>query len=341
MFKRILVPLDGSTLAEQALVPAARIAHATGGSVLLVRVVSSLQEFGMYTPGITPYLPDILDEDLSRATAYLAQMAVSLPLSGIDTRIAVFSGPIASTLLDVVRDERIDLVVMSSHGYTGFKRWMVGSIARKIVHHCPVPVFLLRKHVQQLTSPSRHVPHPIKALVALDGSPFAEAALRPAVDLVAALSTPATGELSLMQLVKMPTVAEEMACEYLSLESDLRQAALRREGEYLQTVRERLCHEVAGTNVTISWAVEECSDVADTLINLAERGKGIGPHSPCDLIVMATHGRGGVQCWLMGSITERVLEHSSLPMLIVRPTELAAKVPNPSLEGDLQCVGLD
>jgi nucleotide-binding universal stress UspA family protein len=341
MFKRILVPLDGSPLAEQALPLAARLARAAGGSVLLVRVVSPLTEFGLYTDA-SPYLQEMLDEELTRATTYLAQVAASKPLDGVNTRIAAFSGVIATNILDVVRDEQIDLVVMSSHGYSGFKRWALGSVAQKVIHHSPVPVMLLRQHGEKLSGLSPVIPHPVCALVALDGSPFAETALHPAIELITALNAPTRGTLHLTQLVKLPTVEEEMTYEHLDIDVDIRQAELYKSGEYLQAVRERLLREMPDHDVNITWSVEECSDVAETLIKLAERGEGIASHPPCDLIVMATHGRGGLQRWLLGSVTERVLEHSSLPALIVRSTERPAKEPTPLKEEEvLQGIGLD
>jgi nucleotide-binding universal stress UspA family protein len=71
MLKRLLVPLDGSALAEQALPLAARLAHTTGGSVLLARIVNPFQEFGMYPGELAPYLQDLLDEVLTQTTTYL------------------------------------------------------------------------------------------------------------------------------------------------------------------------------------------------------------------------------------------------------------------------------
>jgi nucleotide-binding universal stress UspA family protein len=310
---------------------------------MLVRVVSPLPEFGIYTAGAAPYLQEILDDRLAQATAYLVQIAASKPLDGINTRIAVFSGVIASNILDVVHNEQIDLVVMSSHGYSGFKRWALGSIAQKVIHHSPIPVLLLRQHGQKLSGLSPVVPHPVRALVALDGSSFAETALRPAAELVTALSAPGRGEIQLTQLVKLPTVEEEMTYEHLDIDVDIRQATLYKSGEYLQAVRERLLREMPDTTVNITWSVEECSDVAETLVTLAEGGEGIASHPPCDLIVMATHGRGGLQRWLLGNVTERLLEHSSLPALIVRSTEPVAKEPQVFQQEEelLQGVGFD
>lgn len=106
--------------------------------------------------------------------------------------------------------------------------------------------------------------------MALDGSPFAETALHPAAALVAALSTPATGELYLTQLVQLPTLEEEMEQGRLGIDVDIRQSMLRHAGEYMEAVREQLHRKIADSHVAITWSVEECKDIAEALINSAE-----------------------------------------------------------------------
>src|SRR5258708_10093057 len=103
----------------------------------------------------------------------------------------VVSGDIAPSLLQAIQRESIDLIVLCSHGYTGFKRWALGSVAQKVVRQSPVPVFLLREQHLQLTD---KVVQPVRAAIALDGSSFAEAALLPTAHLVAALSSPSAGD---------------------------------------------------------------------------------------------------------------------------------------------------
>ena len=318
MFKRILVPLDGSERAEQALPVAAHLAKAGEGSLLLLRVVDTRNEFGMYAAGMgaAMFLQEELDKELTRASAYLARIAHSFNLEGIETRIAIYSGRVAPYILDVAREQAIDVIVMCSHGYTGFKRWALGSVAEKVSRQSPVPLLLLRD--QNLSLKERRG-HPLRATVALDGSPFAEDALLPAVDLVTALSAPGEGELHLMQLVKVPTIEEEFG-EMLDADFNGRKVALQEAGEYLQAVRARLLRELPlQPGFRITWSVEECKQVADTLIQITELGNGVGTQKASDLIVLTTHGRRGFQQWLLGSVTGQVLQKSTLPLFIVRP----------------------
>jgi nucleotide-binding universal stress UspA family protein len=208
-------------------------------------------------------------------------VAASHPLEGISTRIAVFSGPVAPTLLDVARDEHIDLIVMSSHGYSGFKRWALGSITQKIIRHSPIPVLLLGKQGYKLSGLSQKVPHTVRALVALDGSPFAETALHPAAALVAALSTPARGELHLTQLVQLPTLEEEMEQGRLGIDVDIRQSMLRHAGEYMEAVREQLHRKIADSPMSPLPGLWRSAKMSQRRLSIRlKEGKTFFPVSP-------------------------------------------------------------
>lgn len=325
MFKRILVPLDGSKQAEQALPVAARLARARGGSLLLLQVVNPSNEFGTYAAGVgaAVFLQKILDQELTKATAYLVKIAHALEVEGIRTRLAVYAGQAVPYILDVAREQEIDIIVMCSHGYTGFRRWALGSVAEQVSRRSPIPVLLL--HGQNLSQKEK-MAHPFRALVALDGSPFAEAALLPTAHLVTALSAPSEGELHLVQLVEVPTIEEEFD-SMLDSDFSARQTELRVAGDYLQFMQTKLLQELpTQTGLHISWSVEECKDVADALIQNAETGNGIGMHRTSDLIALTTHGRSGLQRWIAGSVTEQVLHGCTLPLLIVHPQPATQQV---------------
>lgn len=321
MFKRILVPLDGSTRAERALPVAARIARATGGSLLLVQVVNPPIDYsgGM---GLGPMMTEqAIEMEMAEATDYLKAVAASPQLSGIETRTEVSFGLPAQYLIAAAETHESDLVVLCSHGRTGFTRWALGSVAHRIIHHSTVPVLVLRAG-EPLPPVSRaDATRLLSTLVALDGSPLAEAAVAPAAHLVAALAAPARGALHLMQVVKMfPTTAEE------GFVSQLNEEALKRAEASLATVKEHIQETFRDLNLSITWSVALDADVADAILGTAEHGEqveGATGFSGCDLIAMSTHGRGGLERWVMGSVTERVLTTTRLPMLIVRPEKKA------------------
>src|SRR5262249_27259297 len=148
---------------------------------------------------------DVMETRRNQSKQYLAQVASSGALAGVETVTEVVDGAAAEGILSLASSQKADLIVMCSHGYTGFKRWMLGSIAHKVAWHSTTPVLILHENSHKLTSLSPNVGHPIRALVALDGTPFTEAALMPAAQLVAACSAPAHGELHLTHLVKLPS----------------------------------------------------------------------------------------------------------------------------------------
>src|SRR6266705_3216436 len=179
MFKRILVPVDGSTRAERALPVAARLARAAGGSVILVQVAA--------LPG-----------------TYSTDLASSAYAEAIEIETKALFGAAAQTILSVAYSYSADLIVLSSQGKTGLKRWVLGSVAQKIARHSPLPVFVLHEGGPLPARPQPDTHHPLHALVTLDGSALAKAALEPAAKLIAALSAPAQGALHLLRVVKPP-----------------------------------------------------------------------------------------------------------------------------------------
>ncbi|HET8852401.1 MAG TPA: universal stress protein [Ktedonobacteraceae bacterium] len=318
---KILIPLDGSLRAEQAIPVAARIARASGGSVMLLRVVSIPVEYTphMYGSYSTAVVHNLRDAKLEEAKHYLAATAQSEPLVGIRTETEAFSGAAAPTILDVARKQHIDLIVMCSHGYTGFKRWMLGSVAQQVARHSSAPVLVLRDGGSLPTSSFPDPARPLRALmglVALDGSELAESALVPAAHLVAALAAPARGILQLTYVVPFPA-SEHEESNRSRTDSYAKEQAIYEAESYLSAVADRL----RSLHLGVVCSVTAGEDVADALIRIAEQGEAVestGLMGSCDLLVMATHGRSGWQRWTMGSVTERVLGATRLPLLIVR-----------------------
>lgn len=323
MWKRILVPLDGSTRAERALPVAARLARATGGTVILVQVVRGTAEFELGAVPPAAWAPAADPEERLQATKYLSLVAIRSQLGDVATLMGVYAGPVVPTLLHVARSQRADVVVMSSQGRSGFSPWSLGSVAQKVAREAPVPVLVLRAS----SLPAGHhatEARSFRALVALDGSALAETAVAPAAQLVAALSAPEPGVLHLAGVAKAAGSVHEA------------QAYLRAVAQGVQE------STLADLNLDVSWSVDVDEDVAKALIRRAEQGEpgadgagdGAGRY---DLIAMATHGRGGLERWAMGSVTERVLASTRLPMLIIRPSQVAA--PDRPLRAQLEQLG--
>ena len=145
MFKRILIPLDGSPRAEQALPVAARLAQASEGTILLLNVVNTTQQAMAYGLGGAFVPSSALENDLTGGQVYLDQLTQRTHLRGMaDVERQVVSGNPAEKILQMAEEQHIDLIVMTSHGYTGIIRWLLGSIAERVAHHAPIPVLIMR-----------------------------------------------------------------------------------------------------------------------------------------------------------------------------------------------------
>ena len=323
MFHHLLVPLDGAPRAERALAVAARLARANNGRVTLVRVVPESIDYSAFMLPSPAYFQGMTHTGLSQATHYLDQVAQFPVLEGIPVEKQVLFGSVADTILWVAESTDIDLIVTCSHGYTGLTRWALGSVAEKIAHHAHIPVLILREEGPIPASPHPDKTQPFCVLVPLDGSTNSKAAIEPAAELIAALAAPAKAKLHLMRVVASPSTHAK------GLEQEERVHRLHRARTYLETtvqhIREGLVAPIVKKlGLTTSWSVAVDTDVAGAIIRTAENGENIGGadvFDTCDLIAIATHGRGGLQRWAMGSVTERVLHATKLPILIVHSTE--------------------
>jgi nucleotide-binding universal stress UspA family protein len=344
MFKRMVVPLDGSNRAERAIPIAARIARASGGTIILLQVVTIPLEIGSQVIPLSGFSPSTMEENIDAATNYLAAIARSEHLDGVGVQMKVLTGVASQTILDVVVEEQADLVVICSHGDAGIKRLMLGSVAQKVARHSTVPVLVLRQDGSVPTSSYPDHLRPLRALmalVALDGSALAEAALMPAASLVTALAAPARGTLQLTRVVKLPVKSREPAEKGRhrhpeSVNLHVKEQAICEAKTYLGNLVEHLRQgPLKDANLTLTWSVVIGKDVADTLIRAAETGEdaeGTHVYGFCDLIVLATHGRGGLERWVLGSVTEHILGATRLPMLIVRPHEQHTTIGSASME---------
>jgi len=301
MLKKILVPLDGSPLAEQALGPALALARAVSAEALLLRSVTSMQPIFALSSALTGQFESGLEDGLSASR----QQAVEEYLAGIQRRhecpgcvvhTVAEMGEAAAAIVDVAHDENVDLIVMSTHGETGVRRAVWGSVTERVLHGADCPVLVVRS-----ADPIRRV------LVALDGSELSERILPPAFDVARALGaqvillrvseTPLLNPLEIGMMWDMePPLADQ----------DVVAAARSAAERYLADIaaREGLADDVV-TVVLEGLAADRIEEYA----RLAD----------IDLIAMSTHGRTGLRRWLYGSITTRVMRSGHRSMLILRP----------------------
>ena len=321
----MVVPLDGSSRAERVLALAAPMARATGGKVVLLRVATLPVAFWS-SPA--PPLPSatvqtLLEVDRAEAMRYLSELAQGDLLDGVETKVVVVSGSEAATILAVAQAEQCDLIELASHGRSEANRWGLGGVADKVLRRARMSVLLLPAGEQVSARLRAGGCAPLRALVPLDGSALAETALVPASHLVAALAGSAPATLQVIGVVQLPTAArgsEALTALHPELAAQLQREIQRSLAAVLARLQQ---NPAAQHHVQLASAVEYGTDVAETLLHVAahglaaERDARVG--EGCDLLVMTTHGHGGVPPGALGKVTARVLSAASVPLLLVPP----------------------
>jgi len=323
MFKRILVPLDGSDLAEQAIPVAARIARNAGGVVILAQVAPIPVDFQAQEKNPAEIYDDnLIEQGEALAVNYLDHFSRMAELVGVATRTQALFGDVAPAILTAVESLGIDLIVMCSHGNTASKRWSLGSVTQKVARHSSVPVLVVHEGKQALSFAQQHdSEYPVAALVPLDGSSSSELVLEPTVEILAALATPGKAYLHLLEVVALPSPDGHLRGQ-TPFNAEIKAQEMHEAEAYLKSVKERLSQgPLAHLNLTITTSVMFDPDIAGAIVQIAgqDEQKEDQAAPTADFIAMATHGRGGLPRWIMGSITERVLHAATLPLLIVSP----------------------
>ncbi|MFN8485043.1 MAG: universal stress protein [Anaerolineae bacterium] len=281
MYRTILVPLDGSALGEGALPTAALLARRMDACLVLARVAS-----------------DASSQAVHAAQRYLDRVRERLT-DAVPVATVVPHGTAAHGILDAITADNADLVVMTTHGHAGLRRLVFGSVAEKVLAASPVPVWLVpargTAHPSLLTSAAPQI------LVLLDGSPLAESALPSAVTVAQALG----GGLLLLRVVPTepllvdPGVAEALA----PAETETEEGA----EAYLAGIVQGIKADGMGAQ----FVVRRGSPTPAILDEIWSAG--------ADALVMATHGRSGLDRALLGSVAIGLVHSCTIPMLLTRP----------------------
>ena len=301
--RKIVVPLDGSSLAEHALPFATSLALASNASLHLVSVVPAAAfvdpyEFPATVSGALVRTQAEMRGYLVRAAARVMRVT-GVPTTG-ETR---FDSPVTA-ILSVVREQNADVIVMTSHGRGGIARAWLGSTADALVRHSPVPVLVLKPETD-VEVDLRVRPTPASILVPLDGSPLAEAALEPAL----AIARTAKASITMLMVVEVALgVYPELASYALTYEHVVLLEHRERAERYLARIADR----VRAEGIEVETVLLDDGAVAKAIVEHARDRAG-------GMIVMATHGRGGFRRLLMGSVADKVVRGSELPVMIVRP----------------------
>ncbi len=294
MCRSILVPLDGSAFSEHALPLALSVARRSGAQLYLAHVLAGRGG-----------LADITDRaSAASRTAYLERVAQQIEKQSVRAPItSILTGPVAETLLEHAQAVGCDLIVLTTHGRGALSRLWLGSVADVIVRRSPIPVMLVRPHQPTVTIDTQNMRRSLRRiLIPLDGSPLAEAIIEHSVHIGRIMDA----EYTLLRVVD-PTVLGLSVQDENVAASAIVQSLKDRAQAYLDRQAEAL--RARGLQVD---AVVTVGEPSACILDYARA------HS-IDLIAMATHGRGGFSLLLLGSVADKVLRGSSLPLLLYSP----------------------
>jgi len=288
MFERILLPLDGSELAEISIPYGEELAADFGSELIL---------YHSRAPG-SDELKHVHEGYLDRLVGGIRQ---NIQGSNAKVSLKIQAGEPADNICSVVNKNNIDLIIMASVGASGIKMGkMLGSGTDHVCHTVPIPVLLIRPRVNPVPKNKKRLF--TQLLVPLDGSDLSKKALPVAEKLSSALKVPVT-------IFEMATMLHQYIAygygpfiDYAKMDA----AEKKEVEEELRVLNE----EIRQKGIDVDSIVTLGSDAAIEIEKVTET---IG----ADLIIMTTHGRSGLDRWLMGSVAEKVLRYGRVPLLLV------------------------
>jgi nucleotide-binding universal stress UspA family protein len=281
VFDRILVPLDGSPLAETILFEARRLYAHVGSEILLFRAA---------VPPPTETAPLVTSDLEESARVYLERIRDRLESLGVPSRIVLRIGMSAEAILGAAREEAVSLVAMATHGRTGLARLLMGSVCERVIRSSPVPVLAVRPFwsYDVVEDPDPRT-RPIKAiLVPLDPTGYSTEVL----DAVSPVAREFGATIVLLHAIPegKPGQTSPSSGDLASAESTL------------------------GKQGIPTVLLEETGPPARRIVEVCREHQ-------VDLIAMATHGRKGLPRLREGSVTESVLRHAQVPLLVLNPSQ--------------------
>ena len=294
MFDPILVPLDGSPLSECVLPHVIAISQAFDAKIMLLHVLDRNQA------GTSPQFFDLLNWQINKTEAklYLDRIGDRLQKSGLQTESIVLEGPVAESITEFSQSQEMKLVILSSHGHSGLRKWGISSVTHKIILSAPTSVLIIRAHQlrEQLYG---------RILVPLDGSWRAENVL----PMVTRLARYHKSHIQIVHVVKMPEMARHMPLAQEDIDLSNRIVARNREEalHYLDQVQLR--SPLAGTDVQPQLIISNNTSLA--LHEIIDREQ-------IDMVALNAHGYSENNQWPYGSMVNNFILYGKVPLLIVQ-----------------------
>ena len=302
MFNPILVPLDGSQLAECVLPQAAAFARSFDAEITLLRILEKNQT------GVSAQLFDLLNWQIqkTKATLYLEEIKAQFIESNIQARAIVLEGLVPEGITDYAQNEGMKLIILSSHGRHGMTQWGISSITQKIILSAPTSVLIVRAHPQVIPAGElAETPLYQRILVPLDGSQRAEHVL-PIVMQLAHVHKPT---IHLVHVVQTPEMARQMppAQEDIDLANHVVARNQEEAGHYLEQVKSRSYLQ----GIDVKTHLMTSDHTAASLHQVVEQEQ-------IDMVTLSAHGYSGKHQWPYGSVASNFILYGKVSLLIVQ-----------------------
>ena len=334
MFNRILVPLDGSKLAERAIPHAEQFARVFGSSIVLLQVLDPTS----YHENPNPVDP--LNWQIRKAEADMYMNAIASRIredlnegaqskardkKKVQIEYSIREGKTAENIINFAHAENIDLLVISTHGSGGLSRWNISSVTQKVINLIYLPVLIVRTYNQPGMENAKI--HYRRILLPIDSSRRAECALPAGIALAGGeismgLASEANNhstrhtapavlslktKLILVTVIKQPElpIPEPYPVKVEQLSEELKHVSRKAVSKYLNDMKKHmsvLCETCVVENNSISSAIQELADQQEDI----------------DLVVLCAHGYTGQTSWPYGSIARNYLEHGTKPVLVIQ-----------------------
>lgn len=299
MYSKILVPLDGSKTAEKVLPYARHLAGKFNTAVELLAVIDIAEMASHMAAEKTRHLDTLIEDGVRSSEAYLHKVANSF--SGAGIKCTVEKGRAEDVIIERGTADPGTLITMATHGRSGLNRFLLGSIAEKVLRGTANPLLLVRATEEATVEGEAGFK---TMIVPLDGSELAESVLPTVAELAKTLAL----EVTLLRAYHIPYNAYAAddgfyAGNYDDLIGSVRDEAV----AYL----DKKVAEMKKLGVEKVSALSKEGFAGDEIIALARK-------TPAGLIAMSSHGRSGVQRFVLGSVTETVVRHTTDPVLVVR-----------------------
>jgi nucleotide-binding universal stress UspA family protein len=299
MFEKILVPLDGSAIAQGILPCVKTLARGFGSTIILFHAAEAPADLDHQDK----YAKETIDRIHSLAEKYLAEVAKVLRRQRFKVEVKVGLGSVAPSITDFAEAEKVGLIAMSTHGRAGLARWMLGSAPDRVLRHTHQPVLLVRPTGE---TPVAQKALPLKkVIVPLDGSPAAQAVLPYVQEMAKTLKL----EVVLLQVISAATNVQfsPMGPDTWTVPADVLQRIDLVASGYLAGVGK----DLEGQGISVRWDVLRGA-AAHSIVEFARE-------TPASLVAMTTHGRSGLARWVLGSVADEVVRASGEPVLVIRP----------------------